>query len=235
MEMNSYLDAADVVFNEMLEILEKQMEANEQRETFGQPPLPYAIDIRAQLVKAEEKACEVHGIAVKYGRDTHGTAVEWSDKAISRFRDNLLQMIHRPEGNSALKDYIQSQIYEIWPALVPPRDPASEEVAELCELQLQADTIIDGLRQTINDSIENLWAITTAEQKIIAGTSANKMCLIHARTRCHLAALSGIILALWDRSEPPQQVERRFMSTAPCRWADKQKQRDETLDERLKI
>lgn len=221
MEINNYLDAADVVFNEMVDTLQKQIEENERRETFGQPPLPYSINIKDFLAKTKEKAHELHTNAIRYGRDSHGTAAEWSDKAVSRFRDNLLRMVHTPEVDSALKDCLQDQIFDLWPELLPPRNLTAEEVAELCELQLQADTLIDSLRQTLNDSVENLWAITTAEQKIIAGTSAGSMHLIRDRTRCQLAALSGIILALWNRTEPVEQIERRFMHAAPCRWADK--------------
>ncbi len=228
MEITTYLDAADVAFDEMLEIIEKQMEANEQRQTFNQPTLPYVIDLRAELEKTKEKALQVHAAATRYGRDTHGTAAEWSDKAIMRFRDSLLQMVHRPEGNSALKDYLQSQIYDLWPELVPPRNLTSEEVTELCELQSQSESILESLRQTANEAIEGLWAISTAEQTLISGTSSNNQRLINDRTRCELAALAGIISTAWDRQagnlvEPVAQITKYYMSAAPRRWEDKRK------------
>lgn len=232
MEINNYLDAADVVFDEMTDTLRKQMETNEQRETFGQPPIQYVINIKDFLAKTEGKARQVHASVERYGKDTHGSVVEWADKAKSRFKNNLLKMV-RMEEDPALKSHLQDQIFELWPELIPLRSLTSEEVSELCELQLQADTLIDSLRQSINDAIEGLWAIATAELGIIVGTSVSNTRLINARIQCQLASMGAIVSTSWDRqagkiTEPAEQITRNFMVAAPCRWSDK-KQRDETL------
>jgi len=225
MEIINYLDVGDVVFNDLVDVLKKQIEENEVRTTFGQPLLPYSINVKDFLEKAAEKAREVHAKTIRYSGDSHGSVADWETKAQGRFRDNLLRMVSTLEENSVLKVHLQNQIYEIWPELLPPRNLTSEETDELCKLQEQADTLLDNLKQTIRAGVDDLWGLVMVEQEIIAGTSASNMRLIHDRTQCRLAALAGIIRALWDGKasklvEPPEQIERRFMHAAPRRWSD---------------
>lgn len=224
MAEKDFLWAGDVTFNDMIDILQKQTKENERRGLFSQPPLPYEINVNIFVEEAAKKAREAHANAVYYGQNTFGDAETWANKAKMRFRDSLLRMADL-EQDASLKSGLWRQIYDLWPELRPPRDLSVDEMTELCELQQQADTLLDNLKQTIQTGVDGLWEIAMAEKKIISGTSASGIDLIRRRTQCRIAVLKATIWALWNNkssvlAEPVEQIERNYMHAAPRRWIE---------------
>lgn len=164
--------AADMIYNDWIDMLIEHEENNEKRKKLYQPLIPWPeFDLNDLVERTRKLAREYYAEKKSQGQNPKGTADTWEAEAVERLKQNLLYYV-RDEKDTEIRQKIEKQLWAYWPDTAPPPDLTPEQKDKLLELQDRANDLMENLAQTIKDTLGELIHIASEEAEIAKDTAA---------------------------------------------------------------